>query len=167
MSELTITGGNLKIAPVALDPEIFLGAKSWKIVTAEQDSRFAALGEIDFDLINFATALAPGEGLITGEEKLKRLRASGYFCYGASVCGGLLADHQARGKKSVLEVLYRRKKIVYLDFFGDVLWGPDGRRYVLGLYRGAGSWCRQVRWLGDVWGTLLVSAVSPLDPRFA
>jgi len=53
----------------------------------------------------------------------------------------LWQDYQQNKAESVLEKLYQQKGITYIDFFGDILRGPDGDRYVLYLCRhDDGSW---------------------------
>ena len=75
--------------------------------------------------------------------KLKRLKERKRIRYGAVTFMGLLNDYQTREVNSVLETLFRTKSIVHLDFFGDVLLGPNGNRCVLCLDRVSGG-----RWIG-------------------
>lgn len=130
---------DLKIATAPFDPSEFIGPK-WSIIVKEQDPRSAVLAEVDFAKAEFLTCLKKGESSIKGEKKLARLKKSGCVRFGATVFMGLWKDYQARGENSVLERLYREKGITYLDFFGDVLQFPGGRR-VLCLFRHvAGVW---------------------------
>ena len=151
MSEAIINSADLIVRPAPFDPEKFLG-KSWGIIAEERDARSAALPEVDFGQAEFISCLKPGESSIKGEEKLRRLKASGRLRYGASVFHGLWQDYQNRQENSVLETLYRLKNLTYLDFFGDVLLSPDGGRLVLCLYRSSGGeWYWDARWLRGDW----------------
>ncbi len=153
--------GDMKIATAPFNVEEFIG-KKWKILPEEQDKRSAELTEVDLSGANFFTCLTATETLITGEEKLFRLKMEkSWIRYGASVFMGLWKDYQANKEKSVLEQLYQRKGITYPDFFGDVLERPNGDRHVLGLYRDVvGTWRWHYYWLGDVWNTHFLSVVS-------
>lgn len=152
--------GDLKIATVSFDPVSFIG-KGWKIIPEEQDERSASLQEVDFGQAQFLTCLKGGEKSITGEEKLARLKKGGCIRHGATVFMGLWQDYQARKKNSVLERLYHEKGITYLDFFGDILQDPDGRRRVLSLSRGAdGAWDWLYRWLKRTWCASSLSSSS-------
>lgn len=149
------------VATRPFDPVKFIGEK-WSIIAKECDERSAALTEADFSGgVAFETCLKEKEGetFITGEEKLIRLKASGKIRLGTSVFAGLWADYQTRKENSVLERLYGEQGTTYLDFFGDVLLGPDGCRDVLYLYRGGdGGWDWDCRWLESGWDAYRRSA---------
>lgn len=121
------------------DPVVSIG-KGWSIVAEERDKRSAALPEVDFSQVVFETCLPEGESSIKGEEKLKRLKAGGNIRLGSTVFMGLWEEYKAHKEDSVLERLHKEQDITYIDFFGDVLLGPNGHRDVLGLARGVGAW---------------------------
>ncbi|MEK7585555.1 MAG: hypothetical protein AAB455_03540 [Patescibacteria group bacterium] len=153
--------GGLKVAPQPFDPATFpvLG-EGWRVLTEEHDVRNDGLVEVDFARVGLTTGLNEGETAITGEVKLARLKQSGCLRYGANVFMGLWRDYQALKENSLLECLYRERKTVYLDFFGDVLQHPDGGRYVLYLCRGGVGWDWDASRLDGGWGSSRVSAVS-------
>lgn len=153
--------GSLKVIPRPFDPAIFPGlGEGWRLVPEEHDTRNDQLTEVDFETVDFTTGLEEGETSITGEEKLRRLKAGNYIRLGASVFHVLWLDYQARKENSVLENLYRLRKLSYLDLFGDVILAPDGDRHVLDLCRYDGRWGWSVSWLDDDWDASDVSAVS-------
>lgn len=116
----------------------FLG-KGCKI--DEEDERAKVLAEVDISKLIFETCLQEGGSQITGEEKLRRLKADGRIRLGAEWFLALWQNYQDKGANSLLENLYRTKGIRCLVFFGTILCGPGGRRYVLCLYRrGCDDW---------------------------
>lgn len=142
---------NMKITPQPFDPIRFIG-KGWSIIPEEHDARNDALTEVDCSKILFETCLKDNETSITGEDKLKRLKAGGNIRLGAPAFLGFWENYKMRKENSVLEHLYREKGITYLDFFGDVLLAPRGDRKVLCLYRrDAGVWGWDYYWLASVW----------------
>jgi hypothetical protein len=107
----------------------------------DQEVKEQSLTEVDFRVVEFHTALKSGEVEISGEEKLKRLKASAVFRLGAKTFVNLWQDYCRQGSESVLEWLHRERKIKYLDFFGYVLRRPDGERCHLYLTKSAeGRW---------------------------
>ncbi len=165
--------GGLKVACAPFDPAKFLN-KDWAFWKGpkdgngmegeeERDKASLALAEVDFEKADFLTCLEKGEGSITGEEKLIRLRKLNRPLYGATQFMGLWQDYQQCQDKtqSKLEKLYQQKVVTYIDFFGDILRNPDGYRYVLYLYRDDdGSWDWDYYWLGNDWDEHDFSAVA-------
>lgn len=153
--------GGLKVTPQPFDPVTFsrLG-QGWKIIAEDHDSCNDGLREVDFSQVDFLTGLNEGETSITGEVKLARLKETKRILYGANVFGGLWQDYQGLKENSVLERLYREKKITYLDFFGDVLQPPAGHRCVLCLDRDGARWYWGANRLDFGWRAYHVSAVS-------
>lgn len=150
----------LKISTAPFGPVEFLGA-GWKIVADEHDNRNDGLTEVDFNKVDFVGCLTKSETSITGEEKLKRLKAGKQIRYGVTTFVGLWNDYQSRKENSVLETLFLTKGITYLDFFGDVLLDLDDDRNVLCFYRlGDGQWNWDYDWLDNGWGARHWSAVS-------
>jgi len=149
--------GNMKITPKPFDPVKFIG-KDWSLVADEHDARNDTLIEVDFMKVSFETCLKEGEIHIKGEEKLKRMKENGKIRLGATVFIGLWKDYQMRKDNSVLEHLYREKRITYMDFFGDVLLDPDGDCHVLYLLRNDGGWYWYYSWLERGWYAVYPSA---------
>jgi hypothetical protein len=115
------------------------------------DQRSLAIVEVDvLTIIFFETCLKDDKHKTSGEEKLLKLKATKEFIrFGADVFMGLWLDYQTNKGKSVLEFLYRTKKISYLDFFGTVFRKPNADRYVLHLYReDIRGWDWGCFWLG-------------------
>ncbi|MEK7553053.1 MAG: hypothetical protein AAB505_03025 [Patescibacteria group bacterium] len=156
--------GSWKVTPQPFNMSI-LGVRVGRcqIVPEEHDSNNNGLTEIDFS----SQVELVGGPFLTGEEKLLYLRRSGRVLYGAAIFMFLWRDYENNFGVSVLENLYRIKKVTYLDFFGDVLLRPGGRRCVLQLFRGDAKlmWTHQIRRLDNRWNSNLVSAVSPVCPR--
>ena len=126
----------------------------------DQDLRSLALTEIELASLFFETCLKKKEKLIKGEEKLRRLKEMPNFIrFGGNVFLGLWLDYQANKENSVLELLYRTRKIKYMDFFGLVLRSPYGRRRVLCLPRDDdGEWNWDYYGLDRDWGAGSLSA---------
>lgn len=165
--------GGLKVATVPFDPAKFID-ESWAFWKGpkdgnglegeeERDKASASLAEVNFDKMDFLTCLKKGESSITGEGKFIRLKKLGRILFGANVFAGLWQDYQSCKNKaeSVLEKLYQQRGITYIDFFGDILRDPNGRRDVLYLYRDdGGQWRWRCFWLDDVWSCNNFSAVA-------
>lgn len=155
------------------NPTKFIGDKGWTTWLGpadgdglsgepDQDLREMALDEVDFSqaalIKNFLKA---SESSITGEENLRRQKEAGDIRLGGATFLALWQDYQANRENSVLEWLYRTRKITYLDFFGLVLRSPFGYRCVLCLRRrGDGSWGWDCDWLGGDWDSERGSAGS-------
>ena len=151
------------------DPARFIG-KDWTIwrgpadgdgLTGEEDidPRSRDIAEFEVSRIFFETCLGEGENSITGEEKLFRQRKAGHIRLGGNAFLGLWEDYQANKENSILEWLYQTRKITYLDFFGDILRGPGGRRIVLYLFRyDDGQWDWYCSWLDYGWDASFLSA---------
>lgn len=136
----------------------FLG-KDWEVVDC--DEREDSLTEVNWSKVNYENCLKEGESSITGEEKLKRLKIKGKLRFGGRAFFSLWKDYQEKGEASVLEQLYKTKRITYVDFFGLVFQAPGGYRGVLYLYRsGDGRWDWYYCWLAYVWYYRDLSAVS-------
>jgi hypothetical protein len=152
----------LRINPVAaFHPTEFIG-KGWTVWKGpadgdglsgeeELDTHSSSLNEVDFSRVLFESCLKEGEPSIKGEEKLRRLKATGNIQFGGNVFLSLWFDYIANRENSCLEWLRRNRNITYLDFFGFVLRGPDGGRYVLCLYWLDSGWSWNADWLGFDW----------------
>jgi hypothetical protein len=98
---------------------------------------------IDYANVEFITCLGEREISVSGEDKLLRLRDSGRIIYGATAFMGLLQNYCSSTDKaeSILEKLHQLRGLTYVDFFGDILRGPDGWRYALCFRRdSSGHW---------------------------
>ena len=113
----------------------------------DQDRRSAQINEIDPNKIVTYTGLVGDETVITGEERLKRMRAQTEIIpFDFRTLWALYAE---KGQK-ILRWLYDNGKISrWLEELGTILRSPDGSRYSLILVReGDGSWGWDVSWLG-------------------
>ena len=143
------------------DPSAFIGKghSIWRgplegdglLGEEEQDARSLLLTEVDFTKVTFETALRDGDPVITGEEKLKRLVASGVIRLDDGIFLALWNDYQKNKAESVLESLRKEKRFTYLDFFGTILRDPNCHRCVLYLYHAAGEWRWRTGWLDHGW----------------
>jgi hypothetical protein len=181
MGEAIITGRkdglSLKISCVPFNPSETIGS-SWFFWKGpkdgngtegeeERDRASLALVEVDFVKVDFFNCLKENETSISGEEKLVRLKRSGRQIYGTTAAMGLLKNYQSCQNKadSVLAQLYGQGGIICIDFFGDILLAPDGRRNVLRLCRrDDGSWhldCEQLDFEWD--GTCFSGAAATVQ----
>lgn len=160
----------LKIGKQTFDPAKFIG-DGWSVwrgpadgngLEGEEDidKRSLAIFELGISKVLFETILKSKESSITGEKKLQRIKKAGHVRLGANVFLALWEDYQKNKENSVLEFLYRSRKVTYLDFFGTILRNPNGNRNVLYLCRGcAGKWSWLCSWLDNDWDTDDLSAL--------
>ncbi len=137
----------------AFDPVAFIG-EGWSIV--EQDERSLALTEVDLTKVSFETMLKDGEKTVVGEEKLKRLIASGDIRLDAKVFQTLWENQH------LIPEAWKQPtngNTTYVFFDGTVLRRSSGSRYVLYLCWRDGEWDWRCRWLDDVWRAARPSAV--------
>ncbi|MDP3986116.1 MAG: hypothetical protein Q8P77_01635 [Candidatus Veblenbacteria bacterium] len=135
-------GAAPRVFHLPFDPVQFFNNQNWKI--AEQDVRSLVMFDFDAQALKFETCLKPGEGSITGEGKLKRLKKLGLIRLDA---GFFMALWKEEGHKT-LEWLHTAYGITWMEFLGTILRGPDGIRCSLYLYRdGDGSWNWGCYWL--------------------
>lgn len=137
----------------AFDPVAFLGA-DWSIV--EQDGRSLELAEVDPTKVRLETMLKKGETSVGGEEKLKRLIASGNIRLDAKIFQAfwenqhLIPEHWKQPTNG---------NTTFIFFDGEVLRSPIGNRCVPYLYWLDGEWRRNAKWLGNDWDVRTPSAV--------
>ena len=134
-------------------PVEFLG-KGWTI--EEEDKRSLKLTEVDLTKIRFETCLKVGEGYITGEEKLKRLKSAGHIRLDVQIFLTLWKNQHLIPDK------WKEKtngNTTYFYFDGTVLRGPGGNRYVLCLGWSGGRWGWGCFWLVGDWSVDGPSAV--------
>jgi len=160
-------GEKLKLAfAQAFDSAKFIG-KNWSVWKGpadgnglegeeDRDVREDNLSIVDFEQLILETNLQEEETVVNGEEKLKRLKAGKNICLGGKAFLALWEDYQARkaeGKpeESVLEKLRKAKNMTCIYFFGLVLRGPCGYRFVLYLYFSGEEWYWLYGWLVDDW----------------
>ena len=129
------------------NPAELIGA-GWAI--AEQDELSLALSEVNLDNVHLVTTLKDGENSVQGEEKLRRLKATGEIRLDAKVFQTLWEN------KELIPKSWKGKR-VYFD--GTILRDPYGRRFVLYLCWYGDKWSWGCRWLRDVWRGSEPSAV--------
>jgi len=116
------------------------------------DPRGLSPKKIEISKLLFETCLKKEEKTINGEEKILRQKEMPVIRLGGKHFLGLREDYQANRENSVLEYLYRTRKITFLDFMGQVLRNPIGHRSVLYQYRlGDGRWYWNDSWLDNDW----------------
>lgn len=132
--------------------EEFIGEEGWSIwkgplqgdgLEGEEDRDQAndQLSMVDIAKVVVDDCILPGEHMITGEEKLLRLKAvPGRILLDARVAAILWNDYQESGDDSILEWLYCERQVSYVDFFGEILRSPDKDRQVFCLDRDSRGW---------------------------
>ena len=147
-------GGVPRIFRRPFDSIDFLGHVNFKIT--EQDVRSHAVKDFVATALKPQTCLRPGEATITGEEKLKRLKASGRIRLDA---GFFMALWEEKNHKT-LHWLHVNLGIKNLDFFGTILVSSEGYRFVLclGVDDVAGTWVANFRGLKLDWNESYLSA---------
>jgi len=135
------------------DP-VKLLSTGWTI--EEQDERSLALTRVNLANVRLEHMLKKGEGRITGEERLKRLKKTDSIRLDA-VSFQTFWENQSLIPESWKEKTNGDTTFIFFD--GTVLRHPDGYRYVLCLCWGGGRWLWHCRWLGDVWDARGPSAV--------
>ena len=156
----------LRIRSQPFNPATFIG-QGWTIWRGpsdgdgltgkeEQDDRSLDVTEIDLSKIQLVTMLKARDSVITGEEKLKRLKRAKHICLDAKVFQTLW-ENQDRIPEAWKERV--NGNIQYVCFDGTVLRSPNGIRYVLYLYFLEGRWYWLCRWLGSGWDSGRPSAV--------
>lgn len=137
----------------AFDPVKFIGA-GWKI--EEQDEHSLAITELDLSQVKFVDMLNPGETVVNGEEKQKRLAKAGHIRLDAKIFQTLWEN------KALIPESWKKDangNIRYVYFDGTILRFPDGSRSVLCLYWRDGGWSWGYDWLGRDWRASRPSAV--------
>jgi len=136
------------------DPTTFI-SEHWSI--AEFLGRRRG-GNLDARQIVQKTYLRDGESFTTGEERLRRIKATPDDI---QLDGeDFLALYKEEGQLT-LRWLYETQGIRRLSFWGTILRSPSGGRVVLYLYRSDdGSWNWSCRWVGnDHWSASYPAAV--------
>ena len=133
------------------DPARFIGPgwSIWKGPAAgnglegeeEQDAQALGLAEIPLGAIVLETSLKDRETVITGEERLQRLRASGVIRLDAA------AFCHFWNNQHLISQEWEKVDRIYFD--GTTLRSPDGYRYTLFLFRHGKSWRWYADWLGN------------------
>jgi hypothetical protein len=156
-----IIGDPKSVITKPFNPTEFIG-KGWTTwrgpidgdgLSGEEDVDPRSLAEVDLAKFIFETCLNAGESSITGEEKLRRLKEKPEFIrFGGTVAYALWLDYLANRKNSILEWIHRNFGVKFMDFMGQVLRSPDGRRDVLCFNRsGDGGWRWDCGWFGSRW----------------
>lgn len=105
----------------------FIGT-GWSVI--EQDERSLVLPTVDPNKIQLVTLLTSGEASVFGEEKLKRLVASGSIRLDAKVLQTFWENQH------LIPLSWKKKtngEVTLIFFDGTILQGSDGRRYDLYL----------------------------------
>ena len=128
---------------------------------SEEDNRSSLISQVGLFSLRFEICLKEGETIISGEEKLRRLKeekpelirlGEGAFLF-------FLLDYRTNKEDSILEWFWKNYQISRLDFFGTVL-DQKGDRRVLCLYRSDdGRWHWDSCWLDDDWSADDLSVV--------
>lgn len=145
----------VKINRGRFNPAKFIG-QGWSIVADQTDVHSTNLAELDLTKVQHVTMLKDGESRIAGEERLKRLKGSGYIRLDADIFYALWEN------KYLIPESWKEKvngNIRYIFFEGTIFRYPDGCRCVLCLYWRDGQWHRHVDWLGLAWRAYGLSAV--------
>ncbi len=139
-----------------LNPVRFVG-KGWAI--EEEDVRSLTLHEIDIAKIQLVTMLKPGEQVLDGEERLRRLKESGYIRLDAKILQTLWESRYLLGH-------WKEKvdgKTLHIFCDGTIFRHPrdDGhnRRCVQAMYWLEGMWMLRSFSLDSIWSANSPSAV--------
>ncbi len=101
----------------------------------EIDHRSCNLTSLNLSETSLLTCFWGDETFVIGEDKLNRLRKlRKVIKLGGNVFMALWNDYLLNKDSSCLEWLRKYRDVVYLDFFGTILRGPDGLRYVIYLF---------------------------------
>lgn len=126
---------------------------------AEEDRRSLALTEVNLSKVQLVTTLREGETVVTGEERLRRLKEASCIRLDAKVFQTLWED------QALIPEEWKKKingNTRYIRFEGTELRYRDGNRYVLSLYWNAGQWDWDDYWLEDECDVNAPSAVLAL-----
>jgi hypothetical protein len=137
----------------AFDPVAFIG-NGWSIV--EEDKRSLKLTEVDLAKVSFKTTLKGRENTVVGNEKLKRLIASGDIRLDAKVFQTLWENQH------LIPEAWKQPtngNTTYVFFDGTILQHSGGGRYVLDLFWSDGRWRWRYVWLDVQWDANRPSAV--------
>ncbi len=138
------------------NPKKFIGG-GWSIMNNETDVRSTLLTELDLTKVQQVAMLKNDETHIKGEEKLKRLKASGLIRLDADIFITLSENQHLIPEKWKDKVDGNTR---YIFFDGTVLrHSGSGRRSVLCLSWDCGGWDFDMRWLGLEWLSSCPSAV--------
>jgi hypothetical protein len=137
------------------DPVAFIGS-GWTIWRGpangtglrgdeQQDAHSLELANVDFTTARFETCLAEGEQVITGEQRLSRLREKEVIRADANI-GAALVNEPGQ---TTLKWLHQTHGVTWFELPGTELRHSDGHRYFLCLYRrDGGRWNWIYSWLG-------------------
>lgn len=133
----------------------FVG-RDWKEIAEETDMGAEALTELDLSKVRFVTTIMEGETTVNGEERLKRLKASGQVRLGGK------AFMACWNNRRLLPESWKKDEsgnTRYITFDGLTLQNPSGYRYVLCLYWDGSEWHWDYHWLDNDFSTHGRSAV--------
>ena len=136
-------------------PVEFIG-RGWRVSANDTDRSSIDLSEIDLAKVQLVTMLKDEEVSISGEEKLRRLKTSGYIRLDADIFITLW-ENQHLIPDAWKDKVKGDTKFIFFE--GTVLKGLDGNRFVLYMYWLDGAWSYGVSWLDDDWDYDDLSAV--------
>ncbi len=133
-----------------------------EMMITDKDPRAMKVLHIDWDKIKYKSFVEPGQ-IITGNEKLARMKQAGVIRLDWSWAFLLKHDHDHYNADSVLEHLYRTKGIEELNFFGTILGfkhSPGSDRQNVRVLRRNGTSDGQWRCTNEVMNTPYFGADS-------
>ena len=128
-----VTSRNQKIIPIDRTSPTYDSV--WKI--EEEDERSSVLTKIDLMEVRPRFSLKRRESVISGEEKLSRLKAKGFIRLDAQIFLTLW------NRQDLIPEAWKQLtggKTTKLSFDGTVFSGKDGQRFVICLYWENGKW---------------------------
>jgi hypothetical protein len=129
------------------DPAI-LGHRSWSVV--EQDERALKVTRLDLDDVRLVTVFGKEETLVGGEEKIRRLKETGFIRLDARA-------FQEIWKNRALIPEWWKSKVVFFD--GTVLRRPDEKMCIFCIYWINDHWDSNYITLDNFWNDKYPSAV--------
>lgn len=105
----------------------------------DQDERSIALNEVDLVMVRFETTLEKDENVVTGEERLVRLKSKSFIRLDPGWLVVLL--------ENTPKIPWHWKKMRYIFFDGQILRRPSGARFALYMGWNGEAWYWGERWL--------------------
>lgn len=130
-------------------PNTFIG-DGWRIGKLEIDcDPRVPVDAFDFSTLLFETLLGLEEIHVKGEVKLQRHRQiRNLIPLGANAFQALWLDYQVKKENSILEVFFREKGVICIEFYGDILKYTHVGEHALRFIRRDGAW---------LWGTCILN----------
>lgn len=139
------------------DPESFV-ARGWSVKEEDTDPRGESINELDLSKVKFLpTIYTPGESVITGVERLSRLKLKSNIRLGGRAFKACW-DNRSRLPAQGWD-MDGGGKARLITFDGMTLVDPLGDHYVLYLFLVGGDWYWRRRWLDRDFGRQYQSAI--------